>query len=70
MVGGEVEACGESEGVEVEFSGGEEGDYGAGYYAADGEVADDAVVAGLLFEGEALFGGDGWGGCLGRHVGG
>lgn len=67
MVGGQVEAYAEREGVEVEFSGREERDDGAGEDAADGEVANDAIVAGLLFEGEALLGGDGWGGCWGGH---
>lgn len=64
MVGGEVEPDGEGEGVEVEFARGK-GDYdGAEDDAADGEVANYAVVAGLLFEGEALFWGD-WLGWLG-----
>jgi len=66
VVGGEVEADAEGEGVEVEFARGKGHDERAGDYAADGEVADYAVVAGLLFEGEALFG---WDGGLGGWCG-
>lgn len=55
MVGGQVKANGEGEGVEVEFARWEGHDEGAEDDAADGEVAHYAVVAGLLFECEALF---------------
>lgn len=56
MVGGEVEADTEGEGVEVEFAGWEGDDEGAEDYAADAEVAHYAVVAVSFFHGEALFG--------------
>jgi hypothetical protein len=59
VVGRQVEAYAERECVEVEFSWGQDHDKGADDYTADTEVADYAVVAGLLFEGEALFGWDG-----------
>lgn len=69
MVCREVEAYAEREGIEVEFSRGEERDDGADYYTADCDVTDYAAVACGVFLGEALL----W--CedllLGRcHVGG
>lgn len=54
MVRGQVEAHAEREGVEVEFSRGQERDDGADNHAADCDIADYATVARGAFLGEAL----------------